>query len=154
RQQLPYGGEVMAQAMVNFVDALNDNTQSGESAQVALTGSIPLLRGAGLVNLEPLIQSERQLVYDVRNFEEFRRTFVVNVASSYFRLVSARQNVDNNLTSYINTINLTTRLLEMYAAGRQGYNFLQVQQSESRQLSQENLVISSMRDYQSSLDDF
>jgi outer membrane protein TolC len=154
RQQLPYGGEVTAQALVRFVNALNDNTQSGESADLAISGSIPLLRGAGMVNLEPLIQSERQLVYEVRGFEEFRREFVVNVASSYFRLINTRQSIDNNLVSYINTISLTTRLQEMYAAGRPGYKFLQVQQSLSRQLSQENSVIQSSRDYQSALDDF
>src|SRR5438874_6725468 len=88
RQQLPYGGELTAQALMTLVDALNNNTTSGESASVALTGSIPLLRGAGLVNLEPLIDSERQLVYQVRDFEEFRRSFVVQIASAYFRLIN------------------------------------------------------------------
>src|ERR1041385_6583457 len=63
RQQLPYGGEVTAQALVTFVDALNTTPPSGESASGALRGTIPLRGGAGLVNLEPLIDSERQLVY-------------------------------------------------------------------------------------------
>ena len=41
-----------------------------------------------MVNLEPLIASERDLVYQVREFEEFRRSFVVNIASSYFCLLA------------------------------------------------------------------
>jgi outer membrane protein TolC len=154
RQQLPYGGEVTARALATFVDALNNNTQSGESAQLALTGTIPLLRGAGMVNLEPLINSERQLVYDVRNFEEFRRNFVVNIAAAYFRLITTRRQVDNTLTNYISTVNLTTRLLEMYAAGRAGYNFLQVQQAQTRQLQQESALIGAQESYQSAVDDF
>ena len=39
-----------------------------ESASLALSASVPLLRGAGMVNLEPLIASERGLVYTVRGF--------------------------------------------------------------------------------------
>src|SRR5581483_11038299 len=63
RQRLPMGGDITAKALMEFTDALNDNTSDGESGQVAITGTIPLLRGAGMVNLEPLIQSERELVY-------------------------------------------------------------------------------------------
>src|SRR4051812_18885351 len=68
RQRLPYGGEIVAQGLVDFVQAINNNSDSGESASLALTGSIPLLRGAGMVVQEPLIQSERSLVYEVRTF--------------------------------------------------------------------------------------
>src|SRR5947207_3092019 len=42
RQQLPLGGELTAQGLVTFIDALNDNTQSGESASLAISGTIPL----------------------------------------------------------------------------------------------------------------
>src|SRR3712207_5419842 len=65
RQRLPYGGEVVAEALVRFVDAISDNAENGEEASVALSGSLPLLRGAGLVNLEGLISAERELVYQV-----------------------------------------------------------------------------------------
>src|SRR5207237_1443604 len=37
RQQLPYGGEVVAQTLVTFVDAINGNVANGESASVALS---------------------------------------------------------------------------------------------------------------------
>ena len=59
-----------------------------------LSGSLPLLRGAGMVNLEGLISSERQLVYSVRGFEIFRRSFAVTVASSYFNLLARQRSVD------------------------------------------------------------
>ena len=45
------------------------------------------------------------LVYQVRDFEEFRRSFVVQIASAYFRLINTRQQVDNTLTNYISTVN-------------------------------------------------
>jgi hypothetical protein len=41
----------------------------------------PLLRGAGTaVNLEPLTQSERDLVYEIRNYARFRKEFYVAIA--------------------------------------------------------------------------
>ena len=62
RQQLPYGGELQAKTLATAVDVIDGNVADGQSAAVALTASIPLLRGAGMINLEPLINSERQLV--------------------------------------------------------------------------------------------
>ena len=152
RQQLPYGGEVVAEALVDFVQALNDNSQSGESAALVLRGSIPLLRGAGMVNLEPLIDSERNLIYEVRDFEEFRRSFVVDIASAYFQLVNAQSRINNSLISYVNSTNLVVRLEDLYAAGR--VNFLQVQQARQTQLNSENQLTQSQQDYQNTLDDF
>ena len=37
RQQLPYGGEIVAQGLFDFVQALNDNVSDGESAELALS---------------------------------------------------------------------------------------------------------------------
>ncbi len=152
RQQLPYGGEIVASTLVSFVNALNDNTQSGESATVALAGSIPLLRGAGLVNLEPLIQSERDLVYQIRSFEEYRRQFLVDVASRYFSLLTRQQSVDNSTLNYLNLTILTERTAALYAAGR--ISFLEVQRSLQAQLQAESRLVDAIAAYQQSLDDF
>jgi hypothetical protein len=152
RQQLPYGGEIVAEGLVRFIQAINDNSESGEEASLVLRGSIPLLRGAGMVNLEPLIDSERRMVYQVRTFEEFRRSFVVDISSSYFSLVNAQSRINNNLIRYVNAVNLVARLEDLYAAGRQ--NFLQVQQARQQRLDAQNQLITSQQDYQNQLDDF
>lgn len=152
RQQLPYGGEVTARALVNFINALNDNTESGENATVAINASIPLLRGAGMVNLEPLISSERQLIYEVRDFEDFRRQFVVDISRSYFRLVNSQQAVQNRRMKYLSSTSLTERTRALFAAGR--ISFLEVQRSQQQQLSDENSLIRSQQDYEGQVDDF
>src|SRR6185437_4722316 len=128
-QRLPWGGQITAEALVDFTDALNDNTLDGETGQIALDGTIPLLRGAGMVNLEPLIQSERSLVYQVRSFEVFRRQFVINIARDYFDLVAQQQSVVNRRLKYLSSTNLTEQTRELYAAGR--IKFLEVQQALS-----------------------
>src|SRR6185312_10214590 len=129
-----------------------DNTTSGESADLALNRSIPLLRGAGMVNLEPLIKGERSLVYQVRTFENFRRDFVISVATQYFRLLSLQQSVLNRRVNYANFVQLTERARALYATGRVAY--IELQRSLQEQLSAENQLISAQETLNSALDDY
>ncbi len=152
RQRLPYGGEIVAQTLVSFVNALSGPVADGESAQLVLSGSVPLLRGAGMINLEGLINSERQLVYDVRAFESFRRAFAVDTASAYFRLLTAQQSVANRRLNLDSLMLLTERTEALYAAGR--LTFLEVQRSLQAQLVAENQLIDAEDAYDSLLDDF
>ena len=152
RQRLPYGGEVVAEGLVGFVNALDGNITSGESAEIALTGSIPLLRGAGMVNLEPLIREERNLVYQVRSFESFRRDFVISVATQYFRLLNLQQSVLNRRLNYASYVTLTERSRALYAAGRVA--FLELQRSLQELLTAENALITAQQTFLSALDEF
>src|SRR5207247_98701 len=131
---------------------LNDNSQSAEPASVALTGSLPLLRGAGLVNLEPLIGAERELVYQVRTFEDFRRQFAVDISRSYFNSLARQQAVRNRQLNYENLAVLTERTRALFAAGK--ISFLEVQRSEQALLQAENGVIAAREQYQNALDQF
>ncbi|MDB5295232.1 MAG: type secretion outer membrane protein TolC family [Phycisphaerales bacterium] len=165
RQRLPYGGEIVAQALVGFVHALGGNVEDGETASVALSGSLPLLRGAGLVNLEPLISSERELVYRVRAFEEFRRTFAIDVANRYFQLVASYQSVNNRRQQVVDSVSLLDRTRAIYAANLGGagaiagtralkLTFLEVQRSEQQLLDAQNSLIDAQEAYLNALDDF
>jgi outer membrane protein TolC len=152
RQRLPYGGEIVAQALVQFVNALTDSAESGEPASVALSGSLPLLRGAGMINLEPLIGAERELVYQVRAFEDFRRQFAVDISRSYFNTLARQQAVRNRQLNYENLAVLTERTRALFAAGK--ISFLEVQRAEQALLQAENSVIAAREDYQNALDTF
>jgi outer membrane protein TolC len=152
RQRLPYGGEVVAQTLVTFVNALTDAADNGESASVVLSGSIPLLRGAGLVNLEPLIASERSVVYAVRSFEEYRRSFALDVASGYFRVLTRQQLVNNRRTQVANLARLLDRTRALYAAGR--IRFLEVQRAGAAYLQGEARLIAALETLRNSVDDF
>lgn len=152
RQRLPYGGEVVASTLVDFTEVLRGGAEDGEAANLVLSGSIPLLRGFGLVNLESLIQSERNVVYQVRTFEEFRRSFVVDIASAYFRLLEQHQGVINQRLNLISRQNLTERTRELFAAGRLSY--LEVQRALQEQLQSENDLINAEESYRSAVDNF
>jgi hypothetical protein len=152
RQQLPYGGEIVAQGLVDFVQALNGNVQEGEAAALALSASVPLLRGAGLVNLEPLISSERQVIYQIRQFEDFRRDFVIQVASQYFDLLATQQAIVNELQSLANNRVLTEKTQALFGAGR--VKFTEVQRSLQTQYRSEANLVTAQDAYQNAVDRF
>jgi outer membrane protein TolC len=157
KQQLPYGGEVVAQGLVSFVRAISDNAADGESAQLALSGSLPLLRGAGLVNLEPLIQSERNVVYQIRAFEDFRRGYAVDVARQYFTVLTSLQSVNNRRQNVENLRALMERARVLFEApqglkGRQ--SFLEVQRAEQSLLQGEDDLYAAQAVYLNAVDDF
>lgn len=152
RQQLPYGGEIVASGLVSFVNALNDNVSDGESAELAIRGSIPLWRRAGLINLEPLIQSERNLVYATRSFEEYRRAFAVETSSRYFRVLTQYSSLRNRFTNYRNLLSLVERTEALFAAGR--VTALEVQRAQQSLLNAEDQLNDSQLALQTSLDNF
>src|SRR5205807_2420882 len=58
----------------------------------------PLLRGGGFaVNLEPLTQGERNLVYAIRNYARFRKSFYVAIAGGNDATSSATSDVAASL---------------------------------------------------------
>jgi outer membrane protein TolC len=152
RQKLPYGGEIVAQTLVQFVNAVSDSAQSGENASLVLSGSLPLLRGAGMINLEGLISSERQLVYAVRTFEDYRRTFGVSIASQYYSLLARQRSVENRRQSLRDRQRLLEQQHALFSAGR--VSFLGVQQSEQTILQAQSSLLSAEQSYLDTVDDF
>lgn len=152
RQQLPYGGEVVAQGLVEFVNALNENVADGENAELAIRGSIPLWRNAGMINLEPLISSERELVYATRDFETYRRSFAVEVATRYFRVLTRYSSLRNRFTNYRNLLALVERTEALFVAGR--VTALEVQRAQQSLLSAEDALNDAQVALQSDLDSF
>lgn len=103
-QRLRYGGELTARVIHSLVRDLNERATLGESAQMILEGNIPLLRGAGHTAYESRYVAERELIYAVRTFERFRRSFAVEVAAAYFNLQQLKTEIGNTRTSFENRL--------------------------------------------------
>jgi outer membrane protein TolC len=99
-QRLPYGGSVSAQVISTLVRDLEEHVTSGESGSLILDADIPLLRGAGRVAYESRYSAEREMIYAVRTYERFRRSFLVEVAAAYFNLQQAKAAINNTYTAY------------------------------------------------------
>ena len=96
-KRLPFGGEVEARWVTNWTENLRDRATGRyiQGSEVGLGISVPLLRGFGTVAEETLIQAERSLVYEARDFERFRRQFLVSIASDYFSLLQFKAQIVN-----------------------------------------------------------
>ncbi|MFZ4573543.1 MAG: TolC family protein [Phycisphaerales bacterium] len=119
-QRLPSGGQVEARAIVNATDQLRERASGGyvQSSRLALSGEIPLLRGAGEVAREDLIQAERDLIYQAREFERFRRTYAVAIANDYFAILEARSAITNQSNQLKSLERLAEATAERVQAGR------------------------------------
>ncbi len=100
-QRLPYGGNVTARVINTLMRDLGVHTTSGESGSFILDANIPLFRGAGKVAYESRYAAERELIYAVRIYERFRRSFLVDVAGDFFNLQGLRMGIANTYHSYL-----------------------------------------------------
>ncbi len=160
RQRLPYGGEVSITALTSYVNYLRESATkaaSGDGSEtqtgaLTLSATLPLLRGAGVAAREDLIQAERDLVYAVRDFERFRREFLVSISSDYYNLLLGQANLRSrqNQTKRFEQLSLRTQALA--DAGRE--SVLEVQRTENRLLQAQAAETSEQQRYSDSLDRF
>jgi outer membrane protein TolC len=154
RQKLPYGGEVTATALAQAVSKIREGIGLSQSAGVVLEANIPLLRGAGMVAQEGLIQAERDLVYEVREFERFRRGFLVTIASSYFDLLNQKAQILNRVRNTESYIFIYQRTLALFKAGRQKVSLLDVQRAKQSALEAQSALISEINEFELKVDTF
>ncbi len=89
------------------------------ASDLSLSITQPLLAGAGArIVKESLTQAERNLVYEVRSYERFRRTFAVDIAAQVYDLLQAEDEVKNEERNYENLVELRERNEAMAEAGR------------------------------------
>ena len=119
-QRLPYGGQIAAQFLVAATQQLDNEigADGTQSAEMILSGNVPLLRGAGLVAQEPLIQARRNLIYAARDFQGFRRSFYFEIAADYLDLVLRMQEIANGERQVSVSQKVEERETAMVEAGR------------------------------------
>ncbi|MBM4111598.1 MAG: TolC family protein, partial [Phycisphaerae bacterium] len=119
-QKLPYGGQMSANILAQVADDLNDATIAGQnSVEAFFSLDVPLLKGAGLVAQEPLIQAQRNTIYAARAFEDFRRRFYVSLVDEYMGLVVQRLQINNAKQSILRFKAIVDREDALVASGRQ-----------------------------------
>lgn len=119
-QKLPYGGDVQARWLWDATEHLREQSTGRyrQSSSIALDASIPLMRGAGLIAQESLIQAERNLVYAARSFERARRQFLVDVATDYFALLQTQASIRNQVQQLKSLRTFEQETTELVKAGR------------------------------------
>lgn len=154
-QRLPYGGTASVEALVNYTTLLQQaSTNTGpddtQDARINASIDLPLLRGAGQVAREDIIQAERDLVYAAREFERFRREFFVDIANTYFDLLRQQNGIDNQHMQLEGLELLAQRLSEEATRGRVPQ--FEADDAEAQVLFGESNLIRAQDNYQTALD--
>lgn len=123
------------------------------SSQLNATFVRPLVRDAGYKQqMEALTQAERQLLYDLRDFTRYRRDFSVQVATTYYGVLSDRDRVRNSYLNLQSSRKTAEQTRALAAEGRRTQADLG--RLEQQELSAESAWINAIRSYKQSLDNF
>ncbi|MEM1452464.1 MAG: TolC family protein [Planctomycetota bacterium] len=122
-------------------------------SNIGISVTQPLLRGSGrLVTLEPLRQTERDLVYAVRDYERFRRTFAVDVTERVYRVMQALDQLNNETLNFRNLETLRLRNEALAEAGR--LSEVQADQARQDELRSRNRLVILQGNTERQLDTF
>lgn len=117
------------------------------------TLTLPLLRGAGRhIVTENLTQAERDVVYAIWDFERFKRTFSVSVASQYLSVLQQVDQVNNADDNYRRAVMSARRSRRHADAGR--LSQVELDQSLQNELNARNGWISAQESLKGALDSF
>ncbi len=144
------GGQITASLANDLVLYINGKPKVPD---LTLKLTQPLLRGAGAdVAAEVLKLAERQVVYQVRDFSHYQKTFALNVVNDYLDLLQQADSMRISYNSYTNTIFFRTEIEARADAGLLAeYDVKQAQEDEyDAKLS----YIASTNSFQNSLDNF
>jgi len=147
------GGRISANLARDLTRFYVGSPRQQVSDAISFNLSQPLLRGFGSrVAAENLRQSERNVIYAIRDFNHYQNQFAVQKVLDYFRLLRGRDIIRNSFADYQSRTNETARLVEQLEAGRVSTVDLgEIQQAE---LTSKNNYINAIASYGTDLDSF
>ena len=149
-KKLKTGGKISAN-LANDLVLYFDGKPKVPSMTLSLAQ--PLLRGAGAdIAAEILTQAERDVVYEVREFNHFQKDFAVEIVNDYFSLLQQGESLRLSYNNYTNRIFFRKEVEARVRAGLQSE--FEAKQALESEYSQKLGYISSTNSYQNSLDDF
>ncbi len=152
-QLLASGAMVSANLAIDWMRFLTGDPRTTLGSMLSGTITQPLLRGSSKdVVLENLTQSERNALYQIRTFNRYRKTFVVDIVTQYYGVLQSLDRVANAQSSYESLLANQMRVEMMADTGR----VPRFQESEVRQsvLQAEDNYNTSMESYRAALDRF
>jgi len=150
---LGIGTRITGDIGIDLLEALGKGDAWDAITHLSLNITQPILRGFGAdIVKEPLTQAEREVLYGARAYERFRRTFAVDIAQRFFRVLEQVDRLANEQANRENLVRLRERNEALAEAGR--LTDIQVDQARQDELSAEDRLVAVRRDLEAALDDF
>ena len=146
------GTRIAADLSSDFVRFLTGGLREVTQSKLAVSVTQPLLRGAGyLAASEVLTQDERDTLYAVRDFTQYRKSFTVDLTSQYFQTLQARDRTKNAYLAYQASKQTVDREKGMQEANKRTLpSLLQLEQA---MLQYRVRWLTAIRSYEQQLDD-
>ncbi len=138
---------------IDWIRFLSGDPRTSLRSVLSATVTAPILgSGAGKVAREQLTQAERNVLYDIRSFNRYRKTFVVDIVTAYYNVLQLRDVVTNAENNYKRTVESKERLEMESEAGRKSR--IDVDEAEQNVLRAESRIVAAQERYEQSLDVF
>lgn len=147
------GAEVTSAIGIDFANLLTNGGEFSRGLFADMSVTIPLLRGSGRhIVTEPLIQAERNVIYEFWDFEQFKKDFAVDVATNYLSVLQQLDQIQNSEADYLSRIDTAKRSRRLSDAGR--IKEIEVDQAVQQELSARQSWIRAIQTYKRQLDRF
>ena len=152
-QLLADGAIISANIAIDWARFLTGDPRATLGSVLSANITAPLLRGSGRkIAQENLTQAERNVLYQIRTFNRYRKTFVVSIATQYYYVLQNRDAVTNAENDYQRAVESKDRLEMEAKAGRK--NPYEVDQAQQRVLTAGDSLVRAQERYEQSLDEF
>jgi outer membrane protein TolC len=149
----PSGPRIVASFVNNLLRSLVGGGGWDTGSLLNLSFTQPLLRASNpAIVREPLTQAERDVIYQVRDYERFRTTFAVRVVSEYYRVLEQVENLKTEEANYASLKRSRQRIEAMAEAGRQ--TSIDVDRARQNEFAAENRNVDARTRLGTSLDRF
>jgi outer membrane protein TolC len=146
-------GRITTAFTADFLRFVVGDPRLATSSRLSATFVRPLWRDAGFkAEMEGLTQAERDLLYGLRDFTQFRKDFSVGIASAYYNVLGNRDAVRNSYLNLQSSHRNADRTRALAQEGRVAGTDLGRQ--EQQELSAEASWINAVRSYKQALDNF
>ncbi len=152
-QMLADGAKISTSIAIDWARFLTGDPRTSLGSVLSASVTQPLLRGRGRkIAQENLTQAERNALYQIRSFNRYRKTFVVSIVSSYYRVLQRRDIVTNAQNNFNSRVESRKRLEMEGEAGRKPP--FEVDQARQSELDARDSYLQALQGYEQQLDEF
>ena len=152
-QWLTEGTQITFDITKNFIKYLTGSKEKAYQTFLSLDLLQPIFKGAGKkIAQENLIQAERNVVYEIRSFLRYQKSFSVDTTNKFFNILLLKNNLDNYWSNYIFLKDAIKRMQMLAEAGR--VSTLEVNQMKQNEYQAYQRWINAYNSYLSAFDEF
>jgi len=150
---LANGARIGTKVGIAWFRVLTGDIRGGLASILSATFTQPLLRGSDRnIVMENLTQAERNTLYQIRQFNRFRKTFVVSVISQYYRILQFADSVKNAENNYNTILEVYAKVEKLAGAGR--LPLVELERVRQEKLQAKDTLVQAQKEYKQVLDEF